>query len=755
MKKSILLLLLLINYISYGQINQIETALEKGNDQLVIELCDSLLKSTKGLEETIQLQKYVNEAYLNLNHYPEYRQGIQITRDLDTNKVRSEIYYYSELANYYHHQKVTDSSVFFANKSMKLLRENRIQADSNLVYSVYSKFANCNRNRGVSQFNTVTPVSMGFVERNKILNSYLDTALVFTRNTYQQTDVYFKKATVYLDVVSKYKKHKNENLEDEIKSCHKAFLTSNNYYKQAINSTNRKAIMANAYALIGLNHYYLDRFEAADNFYKKSLDVNIENDSIIHLYTYINTLKWKGWNLDIWYNKTKNITLLDKSINDYRQNVNYWNTYYNRNLDKNKGKNDGYRTSAISKLSVSLAKKYLITQDSLYLKESFEFSDLIKYTNFSDLKFNIKDVQSILKDDEAFVQNVTSSHPQQELIFIIEKNEVNVILNEDTPYHLSYDHQKFLYQFDDLDLFKGWSNKMYQSKFKKVDSILSLKGITDVTISNSDFNAMLNYDILIGDTLSNNWKEQAYLFHKYNFSYALCVRSFLESRSKKASLPTNLGLTIGDFENDVDLRFSKKLIKGLESNYSSSLAGFFNNLETNNVVALVAHGNSQYTNKEGEIRTSINTTFTVDDIFDKELSNDFVILTTCNSNASQMNHSEGASGNFSKAFRYAGAKSTLTTSWEIDDKSNAFIMERFIDYLAGGKQKNDALWAAKKDYWNQASQEEYKPLYWAPYILTGNIDPVAIKRKEIFNWSWLWILLIFPLGFILKKKINN
>ena len=91
---------------------------------------------------------------------------------------------------------------------------------------------------------------------------------------------------------------------------------------------------------------------------------------------------------------------------------------------------------------------------------------------------------------------------------------------------------------------------MYNSKFKPIDKILETKGITNVIVSNSDYNAMLNYDLMITDTLSSNWKTQPYLFHKYNFSYALCVRSFIESRHENKSLPTRLGITIGDFEND-------------------------------------------------------------------------------------------------------------------------------------------------------------------------------------------------------------
>lgn len=744
--------LFLFNSPFYSQIKEVKTALQNGNYNGVIKQCETLLRGSLSLEDQIEIQKYINESYLNLNYYPEYLMGIKKARKLDTQKLRRDIYYYSELGNYYHQEKKMDSAIFFSNKSLELLKGKVKSLDSSLVYSVYSKFANCHRNRGVKGFNKITSLSMPYEERNLILNKYLDTALSYARNQYERTDVYYKKASVYLDYVAQYPNIKKTSGKNSLDSIKWAFQQSNKYYKWIIENSSDRIRVANAYALMGLNHHYLNRFSEADRLYQKSLENIISGDSISHLYSYINTMKWKGWNLDIWYNNDKDLSLLDKSIEHYRDNVKYWKIYFNRNGDNLIGEHDGYRTGAISKLAVSLAKKYLITADTTYLTESFQYADQSKYPKFNQIDYSIKKVQSKLKADEVFIQNITATNPQQELIYVIDKNEINVILNEDDPYSLAYFQQMELYQFNDLPLFKRKSYNTYKSKFASVDSILGEKEINKVIISNSDYNALLNYDLLIRDTLATTWENQPYLFHNYNFSYALSVRSFLEENNKPNPLPNRLGLSIGDFTDDVDLRFSKKLIGYLEGSYKTQKTDFLTSLEENNVAILVAHGNSQYENKIGEIRTSSSEKITVEELFGKHLSNDFVIITTCNSNASQINYSEGASGNFSKAFRYAGAKSTLTTSWEIDDKSNAFIMERFIDYLSEGKAKNEALWEAKKDFWNQASKEEQKPLYWAPYILTGSIEPITILPKRGFNFRWWWLLGLVPIGIYFYRR---
>jgi len=744
-------LLLCTCNVSTSQFKQIDTELNLGNYSNVLKLSNELMNNSNSLEDKLVLQKYINQAYFHLDQVDEFLKGIKSTKNIDTNKIRSAIYYNSELSNYYQRQLRIDSAIFFSNKSMKILEENFQKVDSNLISDVYSRFGSSNRNRGVNSFNKITPLSMEWDERNTILNKYLDTALQFTKSNYRKCDIYLKKGLVYLDALAN-----NYNNEDgNINAIgHKAFIISNKNFQEVADNSKNKFQISKAYSFIGLNHFYMNKHKEADIYYQKAIDKIRLNDSISHYPRYISILNWRGWNYDIWFNKTKDLKLLNLSIESYRENVKQWKLIYQRGESNESGKHDGYQKNAIGKLTASLGKKYIFTNDLAFLDESFKYSDYSKYPNFSGREFSIEKVQSHLKENECFIQNITTIHPYQEIIFLIFKDEVHFILNDTLERSFPYYKLNELQQFNDLKTFKKWSYLLYNSKFKQVDSILNTKGITDVIISNSDYNPTLNFDIIISDTLSKTWKSQPYLFHKYNFSYSLCVRSFLESRENNKSAKPALGLTIGDFENDVDLRFSKRLINKFSEEYQSEKLDITRNLKNSNVALILSHGNSKYEHKIGEIRTSATTTFSVDDIFNMNLKNDFVIVTSCSSNASQTNYSEGSSGNFSKAFRYSGVKSTLTTSWDIDDKANAIIMAQFFKYLSNGEAKNQALWQAKKDYWNRCvDEEEFKPLYWGSYILTGNVDQVVIEEnKSNINWSWSWLLLVLPIGYLVYSK---
>lgn len=735
--------------VSSSQIKVIDDKLEQGNYSEVIKLSNELMNNTNSLEEKLVLNKYINQAYINLSQSEEFLKGIKRTRDLDTNKIRRAIYYNNELSNYYQHHLRMDSAIFFSNKSMKILSENFKKTDSNLISDVYSRFGSSHRNGGVKNFNTITP-SMDWDERNNILNKYLDTAIQFSRSNYKKTDIYLKKGLVYLDAVARIYNGDGRNVNDV---GSKSFILSNENFQKVIDNSKNNFQISKAYLFIGLKHFYLKKYKEADAYYQKANEKILMKGSITNYPLYINILNWRGWNYDIWFNETKDSKLLDLSIESYKENVKQWQTLYPKDKNNKLGKNDGYRENATSKLTASLGKKYLLTNDPIFLKESFQYSDYSKYPSFPEREYSIEKVQSQLKENESFIQNVTTFNPFQEILFLILKDEIYFIFKDKSINGLPYYKVNEFHQFEDLKTFKKWSYILYNSKFKQIDSILSKKGITDVIISNSDYNPALNFDIIISDTLAKTWKTQPYLFHKYNFSYSLCVRSFLESRENHKTVKPVLGLTIGDFENDVNLRFSKILVNNFSKEYKSKNLDITTNLRNSNVALILSHGNSNYENKIGEIRTSAANTFSVDDVFNMNLENDFVIVTSCSSNASQTNYSEGSSGNFSKAFRYSGVKSTLTTSWDIDDKANSFIMAQFFKYLSNGESKNTALWQAKKDYWNQSiDEEEFKPLYWASYILTGNVDPVVIEKTSKINWSWSWLLLILPIGYLIYSK---
>jgi len=65
----------------------------------------------------------------------------------------------------------------------------------------------------------------------------------------------------------------------------------------------------------------------------------------------------------------------------------------------------------------------------------------------------------------------------------------------------------------------------------------------------------------------------------------------------------------------------------------------------------------------------------------------------------------------------AGARTSITSLWKVDDAATRRLMEAFYDNLwVQGMGKSDALWQAK-----QAMRDEGDPpAHWAGWLLTGD-----------------------------------
>ena len=52
----------------------------------------------------------------------------------------------------------------------------------------------------------------------------------------------------------------------------------------------------------------------------------------------------------------------------------------------------------------------------------------------------------------------------------------------------------------------------------------------------------------------------------------------------------------------------------------------------------------------------------------------------------------------SRAFQYAGVRSTVMSLWKVPDKETAKLMQSFYKYLKAGDSKDEALKKAKIEY---------------------------------------------------------
>jgi hypothetical protein len=106
-------------------------------------------------------------------------------------------------------------------------------------------------------------------------------------------------------------------------------------------------------------------------------------------------------------------------------------------------------------------------------------------------------------------------------------------------------------------------------------------------------------------------------------------------------------------------------------------------------------------------------------------------ISACETEGGKVVAGEGVQS-FSRAFLAAGARSTVTTLWRVDDAATADFMRLFYRYLAHGTSKAEALRAAKLEFLHSGT-ELAMPQYWAAFVLNGDGgSPIP----PIYSWFW-------------------
>ncbi|MDH7446964.1 CHAT domain-containing protein [Aquimarina sp. 2201CG14-23] len=130
-----------------------------------------------------------------------------------------------------------------------------------------------------------------------------------------------------------------------------------------------------------------------------------------------------------------------------------------------------------------------------------------------------------------------------------------------------------------------------------------------------------------------------------------------------------------------------------------------------------------------------------------------VVLSACNTTTGKIETGEGVMS-LARSFFYGGAQSTVSSLWNVDDKSSQFIIRDFYKNINLGASKLEALHTAKINYLKNHSGSEVSPYYWASLILIGDTNP-------LFNHKWnlsytitisLLIFLIITIIFMFLRK---
>jgi len=114
----------------------------------------------------------------------------------------------------------------------------------------------------------------------------------------------------------------------------------------------------------------------------------------------------------------------------------------------------------------------------------------------------------------------------------------------------------------------------------------------------------------------------------------------------------------------------------------------------------------------------------VREIYNLKLNAELVVLSACQTGRGKLENGEGILG-LPRVFFYAGARSTISTLWKINDKSTSNLMRTFYRYLAEGENKAQALRLAKLDMIKSGYSH---PFFWAAFVLNGDYSSQSSQK---------------------------
>jgi CHAT domain-containing protein len=127
---------------------------------------------------------------------------------------------------------------------------------------------------------------------------------------------------------------------------------------------------------------------------------------------------------------------------------------------------------------------------------------------------------------------------------------------------------------------------------------------------------------------------------------------------------------------------------------------------------------------------------------------ELVVLSACETSIGKVVPGESVLS-LGSAFAAAGAHSTLTTLWKVDDAATEDLMVAFYQQLSAGKSRAEALAEAQRQ--QRAAGEFAHPYYWSAMTLNGEAGTIELETGG--KWPYLLgglILLLLCGGLLLR-----
>lgn len=111
---------------------------------------------------------------------------------------------------------------------------------------------------------------------------------------------------------------------------------------------------------------------------------------------------------------------------------------------------------------------------------------------------------------------------------------------------------------------------------------------------------------------------------------------------------------------------------------------------------------------------------------------EMVVLSACETSLGPVATGESVLS-MASAFTAGGARSTITTLWQVEDRAMQQMMGEMYAALVAGADRREALQTASQSLRNSSAYAH--PKYWAGVHLHGQSGPIALRTGNSFHWS--------------------
>ena len=308
-----------------------------------------------------------------------------------------------------------------------------------------------------------------------------------------------------------------------------------------------------------------------------------------------------------------------------------------------------------------------------------------------------------------------------------------------------------------VETFQKEANDIFTAIFPFKEFITTVKGKELIIIADGGLQYIPFEALCINETAP---VEDAYLIQKcaifYKHSISLEKQINFYKKDKKNTFIGFIPTTFQDKKlpllnhNKLEIKSISPFFKQIFTQKEATKKQFLESYNKHSIIHISTHGGID---NDIPWLAFYDQKLSLDELFVLKKEKELVVLSACKTSVGKHKKGEGLF-NLTRGFINTGAKSVLSTLWNVNEKSSSEIMALFYKNISEGMRKSKALRKAKLVYIEKhKNTSEATPYYWSSFTLTGNSNAISQKTElaEVFKIGFLTLLVLLILIYIKKK----